>query len=169
MPEIILTNRPVELKKPISWANGITRVKSKHWACHIAMRKDGIVYESTAGKGVQMVPFTDWCKGREGTTLFIYFDLPEEMFDWGVFDTFYEAQTGYDYKANILYLFNMISLLEKKNKKRQFCSELVGNVIKEYMIKKEYKHQYERPFNLTPGMIELDLRDIGKLVLMDIH
>lgn len=162
MTEIILTNRPVELKKPISWVNGITRMKTNGAFDHIAWRENGIVYESTAGKGVHSIPFNEWKKGREGTTIFIYHDLPDNFIDYSVFEYYRDNRTKYDYKANVLFFLNMLHKLEKKNEKRQFCSELVANCISEFMIINGYS-EYLEPYKLTPVDIERHLRTFGKL------
>ena len=162
MIEIILTNRPVELKKPISWVNGITRMKTNGAFDHIAWMQNGLVYESTAGKGVHLIHFEDWKKGREGTTIFIYSDLPEDLIDFDIFFDFYSRPTKYDYKANALFFFGMLHKLKKKNTKRQFCSELVANCIAKFMIKLGFK-EYLESYKLTPVDIERHLRKIGEL------
>jgi len=162
MIEVILTNRPVKLRKPISWVNGITRMKTNGAFDHIAWMNEGIVYESVAGEGVRDIPFEDWKKGREGTTIFIYSDLPEEMFDMSVYEGFKHLVTGYDYWANILFFFNQTHKLYKKNTKKQFCSELLANVIAYFMVQNGFK-QYLEPYKLTPIDIEKHLRQFGKL------
>ena len=162
MIEIIFNNRPVEFLRPISWVNGITRMKSKGAFDHISARKDGLILESSAGKGVHKQPFDEWRKGREGTTIFIYSGIPDYAFDMDVFNMFLEKGTKYDYKANVLYLLGMYKKLKKNNLERQFCSELIANCIAGYMISKGFE-KYKEPYLLTPVEIETDLRHLATL------
>ena len=144
MIEIILTSRPTTWH-PISWVNAITRIKTRSPFDHVALKFKGYVYESTAGKGVHRIRYEDWIKGRGGSYLFIY-QVPVNRVSFEVFDNLKGRK--YDYKANLLFLFNRSKGLKKDPTKRLFCSELVAHMMR-----------LEQPYTYTPEDLELKLRE----------
>lgn len=149
MPKAILTYRPRQtFRKPISEVNYRTRKKTGKPVDHIAYYENGRIYESAAPMGVHSVPFEEWKKGREGTTLFV-FDLPENFIDLGIFETYHG--TPYDYWANILYYLNAKEERLKKNaNKKLFCSEV-------FMM----AAHYDEPWTWTPGGCLEELSRLG--------
>ena len=129
MIESVLTHRPFQFTKPISYVNEISRIRTKSPFCHISIRKDGFVYESTAGPGVHKIDADLWKYGREGTTVFIY-EMPEDYLNFDIFNDLEGKK--YDYWANIQYAFRRGENLEKALKKNPndkiYCSELWANM-----------------------------------------
>lgn len=127
----------------MSWVNALTRFKTKSPFDHVALYDEvlGIVYESVAGKGVHQLHYSTWRKGREGSYLFIY-DVPYNMtIDMNVFLNL--EGVGYDYKANLLYMFNKVDRLKHRATKKIFCSELVAMLLK-----------FREPYLFSPDGIE---------------
>lgn len=87
---------------------------------HISMEKDGIIYESTVGKGVQDIPFEEWKKGREGTFLLIY-EVPDDFLDFDIHDIY--KGTKYDLKSIINIMLNRFEKLKKNPTDKIYCSE----------------------------------------------
>lgn len=146
MVQAVFTNRPLSIK-PISWVNGITRVKTKRPFDHVSILKDGVIYESTAGVGVHKIPFEEWKKGREGTTIFL-FNMPEHHFSFDRFDSLEGVK--YDLKANLLFLMGMDDKLKNNSLKAIFCSELLALM--------EFKPDHYR---WTPGMLAVSYAEQG--------
>ena len=121
--EIIFTYRPFEWKKPISWINRITRKISKSPYDHISIKKEGWVYESTAGIGVHKIKWSDWVKGREGTTVQVH-QAPNHAFNWMIFQEL--NGRPYDYRSAILHVFKAKRRMRKRAMKAFTCSEFVG-------------------------------------------
>lgn len=145
MRKAILTYRPREtFRKPISEINYRTRKKTGKPVDHIAYYENGIIYESAAPMGVHSIPYDEWIKGREGTTLFV-FDLPDGFVNVGVFERY--DGTPYDYWANVLYYLNAKEeRLKKRANEKLFCSEI-------FMLAAGYSDSW----NWTPGgcLVEL--------------
>ncbi len=123
MTEIIFTYRPFRWIKPISWINRITRKISRAPYDHVAIKKDGVIYESTTGKGVRSIGYSDWKKGREGTYLFIY-TAPDDAVDLIFFKQF--EGRGYDYQSAINHFFHRKEAMAKRSYKKFTCSEFVA-------------------------------------------
>lgn len=124
--KLILTHRPIKLKS-INVINAITRAKTQCPFDHVAAYNNGIVYESTFGKGVHKQDFDEWKIGRDGSYLTIM-TLPKDVLDLEVFDM-YEGR-GYDVKANLLWLTNQPEKLKKRPTDKFYCSELIGAMAK---------------------------------------
>ena len=158
MTESILTHRPFEFAKGISYVNEISRIRTGSPFCHISIRKDGYIYESTAGKGVHKMDADLWMHDREGTTIFIY-EMPEHYLDFGVFD-FMEGK-GYDYLANIQYALrrgkNLDKALSKNPNDKIYCSELWANMA----------HK-NKPWEWTPHKCALDMAQKNLPLRMEI-
>ena len=150
MIEIIFTSRPISWK-PISWVNAITRMKTNSPFDHVALKCRGYVHESTSGKGVHKIKYEDWLMGREGTYLFIY-QVPNDLINFGIFENL--KGRGYDYKANILYLFGRKKALKKKANDKLFCSELIAHMMR-----------LENPYEYTPDDIEYKLREYESYII----
>ena len=144
MIEIIFTSRALSWK-PISWVNAISRIKTQAPFDHVSLKYKGDIYESVAGDGVQKIPFEDWVKTRKNTYLFIY-QLDREDVSFNRFNEL--LGSGYDYKANLLHLFNQTKRLKKRANKKQYCSELIANMM-------GMKDAHE----VTPSILERRLRD----------
>lgn len=144
MIEIIFTSRPLSLK-PISWVNALTRVKTRSPFDHVSLKYKGYIYESTAGKGVHKIHWDEWTKGREGSYLICY-EIDRVDVKFIHFEDL--LGTKYDYAANFYYLLGMYKMLERKTRKRMFCSELIAEML-----------EYKDPHTFTPDDIERKLRD----------
>lgn len=145
MIEIIFTSRPLSLK-PISWVNAITRIKTRSPFDHVSLKYKGYIYESTAGKGVHKIHWSDWVIGREGSYLLCYEIEKRDAIKFIVFENL--LGTKYDYWANIYYLFGAKKMLKRKSKDRMFCSELIASMM-----------GYPNPHEFTPDDLERELRD----------
>jgi len=143
--DIIFTCRPVEIKKPISWVNAITRMKTRSPFDHVSVEYKDYVYESVAGKGVHKIHWNDWVKGREGTYLISY-EIPRHLVSFSKFQDL--EGTGYDFMANVYYLFNKKEKLANKANNKMFCSELVAHML-----------GFKDPHLYTPDDLERKLRE----------
>lgn len=145
--QVILTSRPLSLN-PISWVNSITRIKTRSPFDHVAIDYSSVIYESAAGTGVHMQEFNDWTDKRKGSYLFCY-EIPDiKYID---FAAFWQVKgSGYDYKANLLFLFGAKKGLKRNHTKRWFCSELVATMLR-----------LKNPFEFTPDDIEEYCRKAG--------
>ena len=166
MAKIIFTHRPFQLRRPISWANGLTRTKTKNFTDHVCwtmddgeITNDSVVYESVVGDGVHVITYGEWIDGRIGTILFVY-EIPEHIIDMDVFFIFLKSGTKYDTIALVWLLFGRNDKLKKNATTRQFCSELVANVMAKWMIANGFS-DYQNPFWISPGKIQMDLESIG--------
>lgn len=149
MIEIIFTSRPLSWR-PISWVNAITRIKTRSPFDHVSVEYKDRVYESTAGKGVHVIGWKEWIKGRKGTYIICY-QVPRSEISFHRFDEL--KGTKYDYPANIYYLFGMYKMLKKRKAKRMFCSELVAE-----MLGLKDSHTY------TPDNLERELRKYNSYI-----
>jgi len=147
MTQVVLTSRPITIN-PISWINAITRIKTRSPFDHVTLLIDGVIYESAAGTGVHSISLDKWSKGRESTYLFLY-DVPNTTVV--NFDSFrYAEGRGYDYKANLLFLFGRVKKLKKKSTRRYFCSELVAEML-----------NLAEPYHFAPDNLESWMRHKG--------
>jgi len=149
MIEIIFTSRPLS-KKPISWVNAITRIKTRSPFDHVSLKYRGDIYESVAGEGVQKIPFSEWVKDRKNTYLFIY------QVDRGdvSFNRFKELEgKGYDYAANLWHLLGMEHKLKHRASKKIYCSELIASMM-------GMKDSHE----VTPDELERRLREYNSYI-----
>ena len=135
MTELLFTSRPLSAS-PISWANAATRIRTKGMVDHVALLKDGMVYESVVKKGVSKTPYKNWILGREGTML-IRVQVPDEAYDFDVFEAY--RGTKYDTPAIAYLFFGLYKMLKSKSLKRIFCSELIAMM------------RYDKaPYHVTP-------------------
>jgi hypothetical protein len=149
MIEIIFTSRPLS-KKPISWINAITRMKTRSPFDHVSLKYRGDIYESVGGEGVHKIPFDEWIKDRKDTYLFIYQVDREDV----SFNRFRELEgLEYDYAANFWHLFNRKNKLKKRANKKMYCSELIAN-----MMGMSDAHE------VTPDLLERRLRDFNSYI-----
>lgn len=139
MTYIVVTYRPFEWLKPISWVNSITRQKKRAPYDHVAYLEEGYIYESVVGKGVHNIRFEDWTKGREGTTLLL-FKVDRLDLDMNVFHKLKGRK--YDIPSNLFNLFGITKLLSRKADKKIQCSELIANMM-----------HLDKPETYTPRMI----------------
>jgi hypothetical protein len=126
MTEIIFTYRPRKLGKPISLVNRITRRISQSPYDHVLILEEGIVYESSAGKGVHSQKFELWKQGREGTHLYCY-EVPKALIDRDLM-MMMEGKP-YDYRSAFLHFLRMKKAMKKRMFEAFTCSEFVGFVI----------------------------------------
>jgi hypothetical protein len=80
---------------------------------------------SVVGKGVHKIPFEEWKKGREGTTLFM-FETPRLAFDLSIFEKLEGRK--YDIPSNIFNLFGLFKLLRINADKAIQCAELMAHL-----------------------------------------
>lgn len=132
MTEVIFTYRPFELRKKISWINLITRQISKrgrdlvYAPDHVAIKHKGYVYESSAGVGVHRIQYSEWVKGREGTTLQVY-EVPHYYIDLDMFELV--KGRPYDYRSALFHFFGYEKGMKRRAFKAFTCSEFVGLMI----------------------------------------
>jgi hypothetical protein len=149
MAKIIFTFRPVSLKKPISLINAGTRIVQGYPRDHVSLYKDGEIYESVVGAGVQKIPFDEWYMDRIGTDVAIY-EVPDEIIDWDLFDAMLKAGIKYDLRAIFLHLIGKTKRLMKNAEAAVTCSELMAMLL-----------GMENAYKATPKMVEEFLREIG--------
>lgn len=137
MTRVIRTYRPLS-KKKISWINAITRWIFGFPHDHIAWEKEGMVYESTiktkdGESGVQIIPYSEWIVGREGTKCLVTM-VPDDKFDWGLAKEMDDIK--YDKRAAIFHFLQKIDKggkWEERMKKRAdeavTCLEYFGVVV----------------------------------------
>lgn len=154
MKYIIATYRPFHLLKPISWVNAITRQKQRAPYDHVCSLIDGVIYESVVGKGVRKIPFEEWKKGREGTTLFM-FEMSYLSFNMSEFNKLEGRK--YDIPSNIFNLFGLFKLLSRKADKKIQCAELIAHM-----------RNFEYPERYTPRKIVDTCRNEGRKLKIEI-
>lgn len=142
MTKVILTYDPLD-GKFMSIANLINRSKQHYPFDHIAMVKDGIVYESTFRVGVHTIDFEEWKKDRQGTFLLIY-TVPDDFIDFDLLENY--IGKPYDLRAIVNILRNRFDKLKKNANDRIFCSEL-------YAIGR----RHDEPYYWSPGRCEIEL------------
>lgn len=131
MTELIFTYRPHSWIRPISWINRITRKISKAPYDHVSILKDGIIYESTSGKGVHRQPYDQWKIGREGTWMDCY-QVPEHQINMDYFEICEGKE--YDYIDATMHFFKQFRMtrrwakriLETKRYDKFTCSKLAA-------------------------------------------
>lgn len=149
MAKIIFTFRPVQLKKPISWINAITRLMQGYPRDHVSILHDGQIFESIVGPGVQKISLDDWAADRIGTDVVIY-EVPAELIDFELFDRLLKAGIKYDIRAAIYHLFGFEEKLMNRAEVAVNCSELVAMMLK-----------MENAYKALPEDVEYYLRDEG--------
>ena len=146
MVEIYFTYRPLSFR-PISFINMITRIIQGHPRDHVAIVKDGIVYESAFRLGVNKTTIDLWKADRLGTDCIIY-SVPEEDINFEIFDKL--EGTKYDTRAAILHLFGREERLIRRPFKAINCSELAALML-----------GMDRAYKATPEDVELYLRSMN--------
>lgn len=155
MAHLVFTSRPLSIKQPISIVNAISRVVEGTFVDHVAILKDGVIYESVAGKGVHSMEYDEWKIGREGTHLFLL-EIDDDLVDFNKFKLLKGKK--YDYMANLFHLFKMDKRLAVRPLKRIYCSELAAimlGVPNSYDITpNDLFYLFENDNNLTNDIID---------------
>ena len=107
----------------MSVINAITRTIQGYPRDHVAILKDGYIYESTFKIGVQKISFDAWRSDRSGTDL-IEYEISPSLLDFSLFTQLDPVK--YDNRAAIFHLFGLEDKLKKRANKAVNCSELVA-------------------------------------------
>jgi len=130
----------------MAFANLINRTKQHYPFDHIAILKDGEIWESAFKVGVRKIDFEDWKEGREGTFLLIY-TVPDDFIDFDLLENYMGRK--YDLKAILNILRNRFDKLKKNADNKIFCSEF-------YAIGR----RHDEPYLWSPGRCEIELSNL---------